>query len=47
MNKLQWNIETQEKRTAQLAPLIKNQIKQHTVDTTQIKITKQVMKKEK
>ena len=31
--------------TAQLAPLIKNQIKQYTVDKTQIKITKQVIKK--
>ena len=32
------------KLTAPLAPLIKNQIKQYTVDKTQIKITKQVMK---
>ena len=30
-----------------LAPLIKNQIKQYTVGTTQIKIIKQVIKKEK
>ena len=35
------------KLTAQLAPLIKNQIKQYTVDKTQIKITKQVIKKRK
>ena len=35
------------KLTAQLAPLIKNQIKQNTVDMTQIKITKQVIKKRK
>ena len=35
------------KLTAQLAPLIKNQIKQYTVDKTQIKIIKQVMKKKK
>ena len=34
------------KRTAQLAPLIKNQIKQYTVSKTQIKITKQVINKE-
>ena len=34
------------KLTAQPAPLIKNQIKQYTVDKTQIKITKQVIKKE-
>ena len=34
------------KLTAQLAPLIKNQITQYTVDTTQIKITKQVIKKQ-
>ena len=32
------------KLTAPLAPLIKNQIKQYTVDKTQIKITKQVIK---
>ena len=32
------------KLTAQLAPLIKNQIKQYTVDKTKIKITKQVIK---
>ena len=32
---------------AQLAPLIKNQVKQYTVDKTQIKITKQVLKNEK
>ena len=31
--------------TAQLTPLIKNQIKQYTVDKNQIKITKQVIKK--
>ena len=35
------------KLIAQLAPLIKNQIKQYTVDKTQIKITKQFIKKEK
>ena len=35
------------KLTAQMAPLIKNQIKQYTVDKTQIKITKQVIKEEK
>ena len=35
------------KLTAQLAPLIKNQIKQYTVNKTQIKITNQVIKKEK
>ena len=35
------------KLTAQLATLIKNQIKQFTVDKTQIKITKHVIKKEK
>ena len=34
------------KLTAQLAPLIKNRIKQYTVDKTQIKITKQIIKKE-
>ena len=34
------------KHTAQLAPLIKNQIKQYTVNKTQIKITKQVINKE-
>ena len=33
------------KLTAQLAPLIKNQIKQYTVNKTQIKITSQVRKK--
>ena len=35
------------KLTPRLAPLIKNQIKQYTVGTTQIKIIKQVIKKEK
>ena len=35
------------KLTAQLETLIKNQIKQFTVDKTQMKITKQVIKKEK
>ena len=35
------------KRTAQLAPLIKNQNKQYTTNKTQIKITKQAIKKEK
>ena len=35
------------KLTVQLALLIKNQIKQYTVEKTQIKITKQVIKKEK
>ena len=34
------------KLTVQLALLIKNQIKQYTVEKTQIKITKQVIKKE-
>ena len=35
------------KLTAQLAPLIKNQIKRYTVDKTKIKTTKQVIKKRK
>ena len=35
------------KLTAQLAPLIKNLIKQYTVNKTQIKTIKQVKKKEK
>ena len=35
------------KLTPRLAPLIKNQIKQYTVDTTQIKIIKQVIKKKR
>ena len=46
MNKLQWNIATQENLQLNWH-LIKNQIKQYTVDKTQIKITKQVIKKEK
>ena len=33
------------KRAAQLAPTIKNQIKQYIIDNTQIKITKQAIKK--
>ena len=39
------NNSNSKKRTAQLTPLIKNQIKQYTVDKNQIKITKQVIKK--
>ena len=35
------------KLTAQVAPLIKNQIKQYTVDKIQIKINKQAIQKEK
>ena len=34
------------KLTVQLAPLIKNQIKQYTVDKTQMKITEEVIKNE-